>query len=217
MHTTVKIPLEGESVLLRYREDQYARKGIWDTNRHCHSEYELHIILEGGCRVDVEERCYSLPEKSAILIAPGQYHHPVSLEPGFSRFTLGLLPSGKLAQQLQKRLMSCAVFPVNAQILRLCSDVFYESAAGNAYRQEVQQALITQLAVYTLRMLGLSQRSRETAGARRGRLYSAQALPPASLPRLCHPLPQAPPHQQDARRPRRRPPAPGPPVCPPPL
>lgn len=165
MHTTVKIPLEGESVLLRYREDQYARKGIWDTNRHCHSEYELHIILEGGCRVDVEERCYSLPEKSAILIAPGQYHHPVSLEPGFSRFTLGLLPSGKLAQQLQKRLMSCAVFPVNAQILRLCSDVFYESAAGNAYRQEVQQALITQLAVYTLRMLGLSQRSRETAGA----------------------------------------------------
>ena len=161
-HITFRITLEGETLLLRLREDQYARKGIWDTNRHCHAEYELHIILSGSCQVDVEDRRYSLPERSAILIAPGQYHHPVSLAGEFARFTLGFsTSSGKLARKLLERLPSCAVFPVNAQMHRICNDVFYESAAGNAYRTELQQALVTQLTVSVLRLLGLSQGTRE--------------------------------------------------------
>lgn len=162
MHSTFKVSLEGESVFLRIRNDQYARKRIWDTNRHCHPEYELHIILEGSCRVDVEDRCYSLPEKSAILIAPGQYHSPVSLEKDFARFTLAFSTSaGKLEQALRERLSSCAVFPVSAQLCRICNDVFYESAAGNSYRRELQRSLVTQLIVYVLRLLGLSQKIKE--------------------------------------------------------
>jgi len=161
-HSTFKVSLEGENVLLRIRDDQYARKHIWDTQRHCHAEYELHIILEGSCQVDVEDRCYSLPEKSAILIAPGQYHHPVELGSGFARFTLAISTSGgKLERILRTRLLSCAVFPVSAQLCRLCNEAFYESAAGNAYRREVQQALLTQLAVHVFRLLGVSQSPRK--------------------------------------------------------
>lgn len=168
-HITFKITLEGEPLLLRIREDQYARKGIWDTSRHCHAEYELHIILSGGCQVDVEDRRYSLPEKTAILIAPGQYHHPVALEGDFARFTLGFsTSSGKLQRKLRERLQSCAVFPINAQMQRICSDVFYESAAGNAYRTELQQALVTQLTVSVLRLLGLSQGRREEQQSQMG-------------------------------------------------
>ena len=161
-HITFKVTLDGEPLLLRIRRDQYARKRVWDTNRHCHAEYELHIILGGSCQVDVEDRRYSLPERSAILIAPGQYHHPVVLEGEFARFTLGFSSNGsKLQRLLKERLSSCAVFPVNAQIQRLCNDVFFESAAGNAYRTELQQALVTQLVISVLRLLGLTEQSHE--------------------------------------------------------
>jgi len=50
---------------------------------------------------------------------------------------------------------SCAAFPVDGLIIRTCNDILQESAAGNAYKKEQMQALLTILMIRLLRLLRL--------------------------------------------------------------
>lgn len=57
--------------------DKLARtQTIWEEKRHCNAQWELHLILEGACRVDLEESVCRLSAGEALLIPPGRTTDP---------------------------------------------------------------------------------------------------------------------------------------------
>lgn len=151
--------------MLQMADNQYANKHIWDTQRHCHAAYELHIILEGSCRVEVEDTEYGLKAGQALLIPPGQYHQPLKLSSDFARYNISFTPDAQLLRTLRLRIADCMLFAVDPAVLPICSEIFRESAAGNPYKKELLHALQTQLIVYIFRNLQLSQSEEETSGS----------------------------------------------------
>lgn len=152
-----EIALDGGSLLLQAVENQYANKHIWHTQRHCHASYELHIILEGSCRVEVEDREYRLNAGDALLILPGQYHQPLKLSADFARYNFSFTPDAQLLRKLRLRITDSMYFGLDSAVLSLCAEIFRESAAGNPYKKEQLHALQTMLIVRIFRLLQLSQ------------------------------------------------------------
>ena len=140
---------------------QYARKHLWVTKRHSHATYELHILLGGSCRMDVDDACLRLCAGQALLIAPGQYHQIQKPEGNFSRFTLRFFPGAALNRKLRQ--LPCAAVDAGDAALMRCEEIFQECAAGNSYKTERLQALVTLLMIDILRALGLREGDHESA------------------------------------------------------
>lgn len=152
------IRLGGEMLVVRTPEKKYNCRFGWNTHRHCNAEYELHVILQGACRVEVEENYAELTCGQAILIAPGQYHHPKTTTETFERFTVNMtVPKGRLYTALKERVPSFRVFPVSAELEQLCRSIVAEAAEEHADRAEMLKAMLTQLMLYTRRALSFSE------------------------------------------------------------
>lgn len=155
-----ELRLGREKMLLRMNSEQHLNKYVWNSNRHCNADYELHIILRGACSLDVEEQHYLLQAPQAILIAPGQYHRPQSLPGEFERFSLSFsLTGGTLLETLRKTVPTSKVYSITDEILSNCRSIFYESAAGNPFRQEMLQALLTRLLLCNFRLLSITEQT----------------------------------------------------------
>jgi len=151
------ITLGGESVQLPMDPKQYENKHLWNTKRHTHATFELHILLGGSGSVDVEDRRLELCAGQALLIAPGQYHQTLRPQGDFSRFTALFSAGAQLDRRLRQQCQSAAVFTPVETVDRLCNDIFQECAAGNSYKPERLQALLTLLMIDIFRSLGLSE------------------------------------------------------------
>lgn len=148
--------LDGSNLLLYISKALDAGKHHWNSSRHSNANYELHMILQGRCCVDVEEDRFPLEAQQALLIAPGQYHRP-STEPGsFSHFSLSFSLTGVLAQRLLTKIPTCAVFSFPEETARLCAHIFQESAGHRPCRREMLQAQLTQLFLTILRQLEIT-------------------------------------------------------------
>lgn len=158
------IRLGSETLVLGQFSNQYT----WTTGRHCNAEYELHIILQGCCSLEVEDQQLILAQNQAVLIPPGQYHHPKSVGKDFERFSLPFtVADGSLLRVLQTGIPSCKVFSVTPEVLRICRNVAYESTAANVHRQEMLTALLTQLLIHIERLLQLPRHNDKEACARK--------------------------------------------------
>lgn len=152
-HTFV-IPLDEDSVTLRlsHRFDEVRRR--WDTSRHCNAEYELHVLLEGRCRLEIENEAYDLTAPAAVIIAPGQYHYPQVAPGPFQRFSLSFtLSGGQPLRALRSEIPVCRLFDAPDGMLTLCRAIFDEYGSGAPYRQEMLTASLTALIIRTLRQL----------------------------------------------------------------
>ena len=146
----------------------YNTRHEWRSDRHCNAEYELHIILRGVCQVDVEERHFGLRQQQAILISPGQYHHPCSLPGEFERFSLSFsLSDGSLLDTLRMQVPVCRVFAITEQMEGICHQLLNEHAHKDAFWQDLQPALLSQLIISTFRLLHLDQPAIPTQAAHR--------------------------------------------------
>ena len=131
---------------------------VWQENRHCNPDYELHVILRGTGTVDVESERYTLCQQ-AILIAPGVYHLPRSLPGEFERFSFSFFPAdGDLSDSLAKQVPVCAVFPVTTELMHLCQHFFREYETTALFSGEMRQLLLKAVLIRTFRQLGLSDR-----------------------------------------------------------
>jgi hypothetical protein len=60
------------------------------------------VLLDGEARLDVEGREVLLRRNEAMVIAPGQYHCPVTIDAAMDRFALTFsVEEGPLLQALQ--------------------------------------------------------------------------------------------------------------------
>ena len=154
-HAVFSVELGAQQLRLQPGKGKLEQRYHWHSQRHCHGEYELHILLSGNARVEVGDVTHKLSAGMGILIAPGQYHSPMGEGP-LERFSLLLsVPEGALLQQLRGHVEKSCIFPVSEEICRGCGDYFYEAEAKNAYRREAQQAILTRLLIGVFRGIGM--------------------------------------------------------------
>ena len=144
-----ELTLGGQKILFQTDISPTSPKTTWDAQRHCHPTFEIHIILSGCCQVEAGTGCFSMEKGSALLIPPGIYHRPLSYSQDFYRFNLTISPGHTLWSFLK----DCTVFPVSAEVCRLCRELLLENTSANPYKAERTQALMTLLAVELLRIL----------------------------------------------------------------
>lgn len=154
-HAFFSVELGAQQLRLQPGKGKPEQRYYWHSQRHCHGEYELHILLSGNARVEVGDVTHKLSAGMGLLIAPGQYHSPMG-EGSLERFSLLLsVPEGVLLQQLRCQVEKSCIFPVPEDICRGCGDYFYEAEAKNAYRREAQQAILTRLLIGVFRGVGV--------------------------------------------------------------
>ena len=158
-HNVFSVKLGGESIQLPLELNQYQRKHLWSTKRHSHATYEVHILLGGSCVFDIESASEKLHAGQALLIAPGQYHQTLQPEGEFSRFTALFSPSAVLGRRL-RQYAAGKPFAVGESVTALCNEIFFECAAGNGYKSDRLQALLTLLCIDLLRSLDLTEANR---------------------------------------------------------
>jgi len=52
--------------------------GEWQIDRHTHSTYEVHIIAEGSCRVQLDKKSFDIEAGWFYMTPPGIYHEQLS-------------------------------------------------------------------------------------------------------------------------------------------
>lgn len=155
----LSIPINSDTLFTRADMTRiYNTRHVWQADRHCNAEYELHIILQGVCQVDVRDNHFTLRQQQAILISPGQYHLPNSLPGPFERFSLSFtLSEGPLLRTMQEQVPVCRVLTLTPEVIGLCRSLLREHAQKTAFWQNMQPALLSQLIISTLRLLHVDQ------------------------------------------------------------
>ena len=124
----------------------------WNAKRHCHADYELHLILDGTCTVHVESDQYALQPGNALLIAPGQYHQPLEVCGDLHRLCLCFSVSpGELSRALSQAAAPCTV--VSMEFRDAAMGVLRELSAPSPFRSTLLHGYLEQLLVFLLRTL----------------------------------------------------------------
>lgn len=152
------INLAGQRLRIRAGNAHPEHRYIWRAERHCHGEYELHIILSGHARVEIGTKVQNLHPGQALIIAPGKYHMVASNDGELERFSLLItVPKGELAENLAAAVEQFRVFDVPGKLQKQCEEYYYETEAVNIYRRELQHALLNQILIGLLRQIGIQQ------------------------------------------------------------
>ena len=130
----------------------------WNEPRHSNGDWELHLILEGTCSVELEDRACTLTTGQALLIAPGQYHMSKSLPGEFQRLSLSFVPDTPiLAQQLQEKCPDSLRLEPNAALLTPAKLLLEEQVSCRAFYRTSVEAFLSLLAVELLRILEIRE------------------------------------------------------------
>ena len=141
-------PVGGVVPYLQWNELSGGELHFWQTGRHNHASYELHIILQGQCTLFINNAELSLQAGQGVIIAPEVYHGPDGVEQPFSRFSVAiypaenLLPEGEfLAFQADDTIMD--ICNAILQELKQPEDVFHKELLANQFGQLILTVLRT--------------------------------------------------------------------------
>lgn len=147
--------LGGSSLLIRIDRPELI-KHRWEGMSHNHADFELHLLLSGRGRIDIEGESYSLQAGQAVLVAPGKYHCPTATKGEFERFSLCFsVKSGPLAAALAEAVDPCRVFDATEEIMDFCRKIFSEFSENRLFGAELLRCHLLQLMVCNFRLLGL--------------------------------------------------------------
>ena len=133
---------------LQWNELQEGDLHFWKTGRHNHASYELHIILQGQCRLYINNAELSLQAGQGVIIAPDVYHGPDGVEQPFSRFSVAFYPADNLLPE-----GDFLTFKADEPILGICNailqelrrteDLFHKELLSNQFGQLMLSVLRT--------------------------------------------------------------------------
>ena len=146
-----------EKILISGDSGVHLIKHVWDEKRHNNAEWELHLILSGTCRVDIDDQHCLVHAGQLMLIAPGQYHRPKALPGAFERFSLSLtLQESHLLKQLQSRIPGSMIITAGQSLDNLARSIVQESTGSRAYHTTYCKALLTQFVADIFRILDIT-------------------------------------------------------------
>lgn len=125
----------------------------WGIYRHNHAVCELHIILEGSSKFQIEEDIFQLEAGQALIIRPGVFHSNIEITKPFLRLSLSFSITDKFNVWKDDDLnISYFHFKVTPFILQTCYNIFEEHDKGTSYLgQEMLSVLISQLLISIFR------------------------------------------------------------------
>lgn len=152
-----ELHLGKEKVMIISDDHNKLLKHAWDEKRHNNAEWELHLILSGACRVDIDDQHCLVHAGQMILIAPGLYHFPKNLPGDFERFSLSLtIPDGLLLKQLQYHVPTSTIISGEESLCQLARGIIQESTNKRAYSRTYCRALLTQYILDIFRHLDIT-------------------------------------------------------------
>lgn len=142
-----EIPVSGMIPYLQWGELSDGELNFWETGRHNHASYELHIILQGQCRLFINNAELTVAAGQGIIISPDVYHGPDNVMQPFGRFSVtfqlaeGLLPGGDFL-----------VFRADDGLLQLCHAILRElQQQSDLFHKELLAGQFSQLMLTVLR------------------------------------------------------------------
>lgn len=146
-----EIPVSGVIPYLQWSELSDGELDFWETGRHNHASYELHIILKGQCRLFINNAELTLKAGQGILISPEVYHGPDAVAQPFGRFSVAFQPAENLAQTLLPG-GDFLVFPADDPVLQLCDGILRElQHRSDLFHKELLASQFGQLMLTVLR------------------------------------------------------------------
>lgn len=177
---SIIITLNGEAVYVqisRYCEAE-AEWHIWREHAHNHRVYEVHLLTQGACQLNVEGEMVLLQQGQAILLAPDQYHEPRVLTEELERVSFFFMPdegADSLRAELYKKVKHYQVFAATEEMLRNGQRLLRDWLEDSPYRKEKRKALLTGLLIDTFRQLELVTKEQQEADPEPSRMFLCDA------------------------------------------
>ncbi len=146
----IKITMGGYRYCLRVPTDLLMSPSAWTADRHCHADYEAHIILSGACTINVADVSRRLTALDAIIIAPGQYHCTTAASDDFAQFILTFTVR-ELTRDVRVYTLPSACVHLSENARTACLAIQTEIADTELFRNEALRAQYTLLLVELLR------------------------------------------------------------------
>lgn len=173
---SIAVSLNNETVYLqisRYADNE-ADWHTWVECAHNHKVYEVHILTQGACRLNIEGRVVSLTQGQAVLLAPGQYHEPHVLTEELERVSFFFMPdetAETMCQVLSKKAMDFQVFTATDEMIQTGRQLLRDWIEDGPYRKEKRKALLTSLAIDVFRQLELVNKEQKDVSAEPSRMF----------------------------------------------
>lgn len=158
---TMSVTLHGEKIYLLISNgflDNLSERTRWKNRAHSHHVYEVHLLIRGESRLNIEGQSITIKEGQAVLFAPGQFHEFHASADGFERISFYFMPDKKaLAMRavLQDKVKGFQVFQATEEMLLIGRNMPQYWTGGMAYRQEKRTAQLTNLFIDLCWALGL--------------------------------------------------------------
>jgi AraC-like DNA-binding protein len=135
--------------------------GVWGGETHNHPRFEVHIMLNGSCRMDMDGTSYVLRQRQMVVVAPGRYHRQEAGNRDFERVSLSVGPgTGLLSRAMQEAVEKQTVYPITEEMVNLCRGILMEGEKNRPYRKEMMQVQVSELTIAVLRELNLGEEDR---------------------------------------------------------
>ena len=126
----------------------------WGGPSHNHADYEIHVLLSGTVRVDVEGSVHILEQNQVMIIAPGRYHCRLPETEPLTRLCVNFsVPDGPLRGCLQEQVPDCRVFDADEILLQACSGIDRELTTRQPFGRTMLYSSLLQILVTVLRYL----------------------------------------------------------------
>jgi len=145
-------PMSGLIPYLQWEEMEHACLNSWDITRHNHAFYELHIITEGECSVQIDNTELHLQAGQGIIVAPDVFHGPEWISDPFFRFSVPFYLDAVMIDALQLRRF--CLFEVSGHITDLCDAIISEFRQKDSFlHRQMISAQFSHLMICVFRSL----------------------------------------------------------------
>ncbi len=154
------------SCLVSIEENLSSKACNYAVARHSNAKYELFVILQGECTLDVEDHFYELHAGDALLVAPGAFHCPLATSPDLVIFIPSISPQGaSAAKELRQTVFPCLPIRLLPEALALCRSIITEDLERKLFWQEAIKARCVLLVTELFRALPSESHRREVPSA----------------------------------------------------
>lgn len=149
-----EIPVSTMIPYLQWGELTNGETTVWETGRHNHASYELHIILSGQCSLFINNTELTLQTSQGILIAPDVFHAPSFVTQPFCRLSATFFPDEAQLFQLLPRQGGFLLFSADRAVKDLCSAIFAEiKQEDSLFHKELLSNQFAQLMLQVFRTI----------------------------------------------------------------
>ena len=149
-----EVSVSGMIPYLQWNELSGGEIHVWETGRHNHASYELHIILSGQCSLFINNAELTLQAGQGIIIAPEVFHAPNSVTQPFSRFSLSFVPDEAQLLRVIPGLGLFLLFSVDEALRNLCLEIFEETKKEESiFHKELLSSQLSQVMLRVFRTI----------------------------------------------------------------